>query len=197
MDVVKVYQPAFLSLQACLLLNFSQGGFLWRLLALPLDPTGHRLPEAAPSLRAAQHQIPGHRSSVVKYYHLDRLLSDRLLDHLPTEDFSKMARQARLDGIKRDYLPGQTLERGDAFVGYAARHYQIEIIEVGFDVECKAMHSDPARNTDTDSGQLLAAYPDSRETLDPFCLDPEVGGSPDHHLFEVAHVPMNITPVGG
>src|SRR4029079_11482197 len=72
---------------------------------------------------------------------------------------------------------------------------QTEIVEVGRDVEGEAMAGDPAGNPNPDGRQLFGAHPDAGESLDPAGRHAVVGGSPNQHLLEVAHVAVHVAPL--
>ena len=55
----------------------------------------------------------------------------------------------------------QPLQRRHALVGDAARHDQVEIVEIGGHVEREAVARDPARDADADRRELLVADPDA------------------------------------
>ena len=57
-------------------------------------------------------------------------------------------------------------ERRHAAIGDAARHDQIEIVEIGRDVERKSMAGDPARDAHADRRELFAADPDAGQPCD-------------------------------
>ena len=55
---------------------------------------------------------------------------------------------------------------------------------------------DPARDTHSDRSQLIGAYPCAREPLDAFAPQAEVSRCSDHHLFEIADVPVHVATIG-
>ena len=80
--------------------------------------------------------------------------------------------------------------------GNAARDDQVEILEICRHVERKAVARHPSRDPHADRRQLVAADPHAGQSFDAPRLDTVVGGGPDQHLFDVAHVTMDVAPIG-
>src|SRR5262245_34417182 len=97
-------------------------------------------------------------------------------------------------------MSGQRLKRCDAVLGDAARHDEIEVGEIDVDVEGEAVAGDPARDPDTDRSDLLRAangplHPRAGETGDSMRAHAEVAAGADQHLFEIAHITMDILTI--
>ena len=58
------------------------------------------------------------------------------------------------------------------------------------------MAGHPARDPDTDRGQLLTAYPDTGEAVYTTRLDSVVAGRANQHFFEITDVSMDVLPIG-
>jgi hypothetical protein len=86
-------------------------------------------------------------------------------------------------------------ERGHAAIRDPARDDQIEVLEICRHIERKTVAGYPARNADTDGGQLLATDPHSGEALHAARVDPVLASRTNQHLFEIANVSMNILTI--
>src|SRR6267142_4342773 len=114
-----------------------------------------------------------------------------------------MVNEARLYFVEGDVAVEKFFERGGFAVGDAAGNDQVEVAEVGGDVEGEAVGGDPAADVDADGGELF--FRDIARGLDPDAGfagnavggDTEFGGGADHGFFERADVPVNVAAGGG
>ena len=91
-------------------------------------------------------------------------LSTRAADH--ANDLREMRGDSLFDLRPIDRAAQQARERRDAALGNTARHDQIEVVEIGGDVEREPVARDPPRDADADRRQLVAPDPHARESLD-------------------------------
>src|SRR5438128_1398857 len=98
------------------------------------------------------------------------------------EDGSEMVRQTRFDVLGLDRTAEQTLERRDPAVRDAARNDQIEIVEIGRDVEREPVAGDPARDADPNGRELFAPDPHTGQAVHASRIDAVVGGRANEHL---------------
>ena len=89
-------------------------------------------------------------------------------------------------------LAEQPFERGDPPVGDPAGHDELEMVEVGGDIEREAVARNPARDAYADRRELLLADPDAGQPFHPTSLDAVIGGGTDEDGFEVAHVAVDV-----
>ena len=85
-------------------------------------------------------------------------------------------------------------------VGDSARDDESKTREVRIDVQREAVARNPSRDPHADCGELVLpsgrSDPDPCETSDPSRGDAEFPDSANQHLFEIAHVPVDVAPVG-
>ena len=95
-----------------------------------------------------------------------------------------------------DVVSEQGGERRHTPVRHAARHDQVEIVEVGRHVEREPVARHPPGDSDADRGQLAVAHPDTRQPRHAPGFDAVVGRHPDQHFLEIAHVAVDVAAVG-
>ena len=113
-----------------------------------------------------------------------------------------MVDEARLYFFQREIAVEEFFEGGGFAVRDAAGDDEVEVAEVGGDVECEAVGGDPAADVDANSGEFF--FGDIANGLDPDASfagyaiggDAEIGGGADHGLFEGADVPVDVAPNG-
>src|SRR6185295_3647515 len=71
-----------------------------------------------------------------------------------------------------------------------------EIVEPRVHVEGEAVAGDPARDAHADGANLLVADPGARQPGNAARVQAVAGDGPDHHVFEIADVAMNVAAVG-
>ena len=98
--------------------------------------------------------------------------------------------------LDRRRLTGQPLNRRHPFVYDAARNEEVEMLELGIDVEGKAVARDPPRDSHPDSRQFVVADPHAGEPRQPVRRNPEGSYGLDQHRFQVANVAMDVTSIG-
>src|SRR4029079_13782238 len=94
--------------------------------------------------------------------------------NLALEDLSKALRKSIFDlrhGALASQLAGEGRHR---LVGDPARHDQIEVREIGGDVERDAVARDPARDPNPDGADLPVANPRAAQPRDPAPRQPRV-----------------------
>ena len=82
-----------------------------------------------------------------------RARAESLESREPFEDFREASRDRVLDVAHRNRLAGD-LERRDPTVGDSAGNNQLEVIEIGADVESEPVARDPARDANPDRADL-------------------------------------------
>src|SRR5882762_1539469 len=113
-----------------------------------------------------------------------------------------MVNEARLCFVERDVAVEKFFEGGGFAVGDAAGNDEVEIAEVGGDVEGETVGGDPAADVDADGGEFF--FGDIARRLDPNAgfagdavgADAEIGGGADHGFFEGADIPVNVAADG-
>ena len=90
----------------------------------------------------------------------------------------------------------QALKRGDAAVRNAARHDQLEEVEIGVQVVGEAVAGHPPLDADADGADFLRANPRAGQTLDASGLDLVVARHADHGVFQIANVAVHVAAVG-
>ena len=90
------------------------------------------------------------------------------------EHFGEARHHTSFDVVHRRRVSEPLRERGDRLVRDAAGHDQVEIGQVGIDIEREAMTGDPARDADANRRELAVADPDARQLLDASRLDAEI-----------------------
>src|SRR5207249_2197035 len=78
----------------------------------------------------------------------------------------------------------------------SAGNDEVEVIEIGGDVEGKSVAGDPAGKPHADGRQLFPTYPDAGQSWNPFSLDSEIGRCPNQHILQIAHVTVHVTAIG-
>ena len=115
---------------------------------------------------------------------------------LPIKKFSEVARHVGLDLLHVNRPAGLPGERGDAPVGDAARHDEVEEIEVCVDVQGESVHGDPPAALDAEyadfSSGTAEVDPNAREPLNSAGDDAVFRARPDHCLFEEAEVLVDV-----
>src|SRR5260221_9165330 len=113
-----------------------------------------------------------------------------------------MVNEARLCFVERGVAVEEFIEGGSFAVGDAAGNDEVEIAEVGGDVEGETVGGDPAADVDADGGEFF--FGDIARRLDPDAgfagdaigADAEIGGGADHGFFERADIPVNVASDG-
>jgi len=113
-----------------------------------------------------------------------------------------MVNEARLHFVERDVSVEEFFEGSGFAVGYAAGNDEVEVAEVGGNVVGEAVGGDPAADVYADGGEFF--FGNIARRLDPNAGfagdavggDAEIGGGPDHGLFEGADVPVNVAADG-
>src|SRR5690348_16360744 len=88
------------------------------------------------------------------------------------------------------------LQRRHAFIRNPARHDEVEEVDVGRDVEGKAVARDPPRNPHANRADLFLTNPRAAETHHAPGREAVVRADADHHLFEIAHVLVHVAAIG-
>lgn len=70
------------------------------------------------------------------------------------------------------------------------------MLELGIDVEGKAVARDPPRDSHPDSCQFVVADPHAGEPRQPVRRNPESRDGLDQHRFQVANVAMDVASIG-
>lgn len=91
--------------------------------------------------------------------------------------------------------PQNARKRSDPFIGYAARDDHFEVAEIGVDVQRKTVAGDPTRDSHADGTDLLIADPNPSQAGYSRSSDAELREGSNQHLFDVAHVAVNIAAV--
>ena len=118
------------------------------------------------------------------------------------KELGEILSQARLYLVQRDIAVEKFFEGGGFAVGDAAGNDEVEVTEVGGDVEGKAVRGDPAADMDADGGEFFfgdiagGLDPDAGFAGDAVGGDAEVSGGADHGLFESADIPVNVAADG-
>src|SRR5882757_3714807 len=113
-----------------------------------------------------------------------------------------MVNEARLYFVEGDVAVEKFFKGGGFAVGDAAGNDQVEVAEVGGDVEGEAVGGDPAADVDADGGEFFFGdaarrlHPDAGFAGDAVGGDAEIGGGADHGFFERADVPVNVAADG-
>src|SRR6266849_5869431 len=107
-------------------------------------------------------------------------------------------RKTRLHFVQRDIAVEEFFEGGGFAIGDAAGNDEVEVAEVGGNVEGEAVGGDPAADMDTDGGKFFFGDiggrldPDAGFAGDAIGGDGEIGGGADHGLFERTDVPVDV-----
>src|SRR3954470_21038985 len=86
-------------------------------------------------------------------------------------------------------------ERGDTLIRDATGHDEVEMAEVGGDVQGKAVAGYPSGDSDTDSRKLLVADPHAGQHRHPGSRHAEPEYRTNQHLFQIANVTVNVTAI--
>jgi hypothetical protein len=111
-------------------------------------------------------------------------------------------RKTRFHFVRRDIAVEEFFERGGFAIGDAAGNDEVEVAEVGGDVEGETVGGDPAADVDADGSEFLFGdiagrlHPDAGFAGDAIGGEAEIGGGADHGLFEGADVPVNVAADG-
>lgn len=89
----------------------------------------------------------------------------------------------------------QLSQRGNASVRDPTGEDQVEVAEIGRQVQGKPMTRDPAGNAHANRRQLLRADPCACQSVDSSSHDAAVARDADQHLFEVAHIPVHVATI--
>src|SRR5690242_14171339 len=109
-----------------------------------------------------------------------------------------MVAEVRFDFVERDVAVEKFFEGGGFAVGDAAWNDEVEVAEVGGDIEGEAVGGDPSADVDADGRKLFfrnisgGLNPDAGLAWDAIGGDAEIGGGADHGLFQGADVPVNV-----
>src|SRR6476659_4542793 len=71
----------------------------------------------------------------------------------------------------------------------------MEVVDVGGDVEGKAVAGHPARNPDANRRQFVVPHPHPSEPLDTAGDEPVIGGGSDERFLEVPHIAVDIAAI--
>src|SRR5258708_2709098 len=113
-----------------------------------------------------------------------------------------MVHEARLYFVEGDVAVEKFFKGGGFAVGDAAGNDQVEVAEVGGDVEGEAVGGDPAADVDADGGEFFFGdaarrlHPDAGFAGDAVGGDAEIGGGAGHGFFEGADKPVNVAADG-
>lgn len=100
------------------------------------------------------------------------------------------------DVVTVDGSSEQAVERRDTSVRNAARNDQIEVLQIGRDVEREPVARHPSRDPDADRRQLLASDPDAGQAVDTAGVDAVVGSGANQDLLDVADVSVDVLSIG-
>ena len=196
-EAVPVAERRHLGVRTGLLEELSLRGHLGRLARL--DPPGDGLPEAAARLGAAEQEHP---PVGPERHHRDGAEVGRAILPLSREERREMAGELLLDlGHGRGGAParGELLgeaRHSQARVGDAAGDDDLEVPQVGRDVEGEPVRGDPARQVHADGADLLVAHPGAAVLLVAAGLDGVIGAGADHRLLQRGHVLPDVRAVG-
>src|SRR5262245_22032377 len=94
-----------------------------------------------------------------------------------------------------DRATQQSRDRRDTALGNTARHDQIEVVEIGRDVQREPVARNPSGDADADRRKLVAADPDAGESFDAPGVDAVVARWTNQYLFEVADVAVDVAAI--
>jgi len=106
--------------------------------------------------------------------------------------------EARLYFFQSDVAVEEFFEGGGFAVGDAAGNDEVEIAEVGGDVESETVGRNPATDVDADGGEFFFAdvarrlNPDAGLAGNAKGGDAEISGGANHDFFKRADVPVNV-----
>ena len=118
------------------------------------------------------------------------------------EKFGEMVRETGLYLRESDVAVEEFFEGCGFAVGDATGNDEVEVAEVGGDVEGEAVGSYPAADVDADGGEFFLwdiarrMNPDAGFAWDAIRGDAEIAGGADHGLFERADVPVDVAADG-
>ena len=105
--------------------------------------------------------------------------------NLALEYKTEVAGDGFRDGFEIEFATEFTLHRGDRLCRNAAGDDQVEVTEVGVDVEREAVRGNEAGDVDADGGKLGFGFsPDAGEAGDTLGRDSEVRAGADENFFE-------------
>src|SRR4029079_11539106 len=107
-----------------------------------------------------------------------------------------MRGDSRFDIHPVDRAPEQPRDRRDTAVGNTARHDQVEVVEIGGDVEREPLAANPSGDADANRRKLVAADPDAGESFDAPRVDAIVARGTNQHVLEIADGAVDVAASG-
>jgi len=108
-------------------------------------------------------------------------------EDLGLEDCAEVAGDGFGDGVEIERAAEFPLHRGDGVRSDAAGDDEVEVAEVGVDVEGETVGGDEAGDVNADGGKLGIGFcPDAGEAVEAFGGDGEVGRGANEDFFEAA-----------
>ena len=103
------------------------------------------------------------------------------------------ARRETLFGLGlNDLAAHEPGERGDALVAQATGHDQVEAREIRVDVHGEAVGRDPAGDPYANGADFVLSHKGPALARDSPPDEAKVAADPDHHLFKITHIAVNI-----
>src|SRR5512138_1900550 len=94
-----------------------------------------------------------------------------------------------------DRAAQQSRDRRDTALGNTTRHDQIEVVEIGSDVQREPVARNPSGDADANRRKLVATDPDAGESFDAPGVDAVVARGTNQHVFEVADVAVDVAAI--
>ena len=116
--------------------------------------------------------------------------------HAALKNIAKMSSHGAGDLFNVDAAAKQPRQRSYSLPRDPARDDHLEVTQISADVEGESMARDPAGNPYPNRTDLFISYPHTRQSVYTQTSDPKIRDRADQHFLDVAHVAVDVAPVG-